>query len=132
MPLHLRPQGDLTTHKAFASKRGAQGGLISDCKRLQLSGVSRQKRRFEMLTLVKPEIETYSISKSVKESAILQELRLETDKTMEIPQMLCGPLEGAFLRMMVEIIEAERVLEIGTFTGYSTLWMADGLAGSGS
>jgi caffeoyl-CoA O-methyltransferase len=85
-----------------------------------------------MLTLVKPEIETYAVSKSFKESALLQELRQETEKTMELPQMLCGPLEGAFLRMMVELMEAERVLEIGTFTGYSTLWMADGLPGSGT
>jgi caffeoyl-CoA O-methyltransferase len=85
-----------------------------------------------MLTLVKPEIETYAVSKSLKESALLQELRLETEKTMDLPQMLCGPLEGAFLRMMVDLMEAERVLEIGTFTGYSTLWMADGLPANGT
>lgn len=85
-----------------------------------------------MLTLVKPEIETYATSKSFRESPLLAELRQETEKTMEIPEMLCGPLEGAFLRMIAEMIEAERVLEIGTFTGYSTLWLASGLAGSGT
>jgi caffeoyl-CoA O-methyltransferase len=85
-----------------------------------------------MLTLVKPEIETYATSKSFGESPLLQELRMETEQTMELPQMLCGPLQGAFLRMITEMIEAERVLEIGTFTGYSTLWMASGLAGSGT
>jgi len=40
---------------------------------------------------------------------------------MESPQMIVGPLEGAFLKMMAQIVQAKRVLEIGMFTGYSAL-----------
>jgi caffeoyl-CoA O-methyltransferase len=45
--------------------------------------------------------------------------------------MLTGPIEGAFLRMLVGLCDARRVLEIGTYTGYSALTMAEGLPEDG-
>ncbi|MGH9547908.1 MAG: hypothetical protein ACRD3W_00985, partial [Terriglobales bacterium] len=43
----------------------------------------------------------------------------ETYKTMSLPQMVTGPLEGTFLKLMVKLTNAKHVLEIGMFTGYS-------------
>lgn len=47
------------------------------------------------------------------------------------PQMLSGPVEGQFLKMLVEISGAKRILEIGTFTGYSTICLAAGIPDGG-
>jgi caffeoyl-CoA O-methyltransferase len=59
-------------------------------------------------------------------------LREETQRTMEYPQMLVGPLEGAFLKMMTQLVGAKRVLEIGMFTGYSALCFAEALPPDGT
>jgi caffeoyl-CoA O-methyltransferase len=50
---------------------------------------------------------------------------------MEMPQMVSGPLEGNFLRLLVQISGAKSVLEIGMFTGFSALSMAAGLPADG-
>jgi len=84
-----------------------------------------------MLTLLKPELEEYAFTKTSTDGTLLQELTAETYEKMEIPQMLCGRLEGRFLKLMVQISSAKRVLEIGMFTGYSALSMAEGLPADG-
>lgn len=85
-----------------------------------------------MKPLILPDIETYAEAHSTRESEVCQALREETHKTMAMPQMLVGPLEGAFLKMMVQLVQAKRVLEIGMFTGYSALSMAEALPQDGS
>jgi len=50
---------------------------------------------------------------------------------MESPNMVVGPLEGAFLKMMVQVVQAKHVLEVGTFTGYSALCFAEALPDDG-
>jgi caffeoyl-CoA O-methyltransferase len=55
----------------------------------------------------------------------------ETKKRMSQWEMLCGVLEGRFLKMMVLMSQATRILEIGTFTGYSALSMAEALPENG-
>src|SRR5438045_7199217 len=50
---------------------------------------------------------------------------------MDIPQMQVGRIEGTFLRMLVRLARARRVLELGMFTGYSALMMAEGLPDDG-
>ncbi len=84
-----------------------------------------------MENLVKPEIETYAEAHSASESEACRALREETYRTMEIPHMVVGPLEGAFLKMMAQLAGAKRVLEIGMFTGYSALSMAEVLPDDG-
>lgn len=84
-----------------------------------------------MLTLVSPELEEYSISKTEPTGDLLQELIAVTHKETDMPIMLTGPIEGRFLKMMVQVIGARRVLEIGTFTGYSALNLAEGLPPDG-
>lgn len=84
-----------------------------------------------MLTLMKPEIESYAREKTASHGDLLEKLTTETKETMEWPEMLTGPLEGRFLKLMVMISGAKRVLEVGMFTGYSALSMAEGLPEDG-
>ena len=84
-----------------------------------------------MKALVLPEIEAYAEKHSVSESEACRKLREETYRTMECPQMVVGTLEGAFLKIMAQLVGAKRVLEIGTFTGYSALSFAEILPSDG-
>ena len=84
-----------------------------------------------MKRLVPSAIEAYAETHSMPESPVCRALREETHRTMEHSQMLVGPLEGAFLKMMTQLVGAKRVLEIGTFTGYSALCFAEALPEDG-
>jgi caffeoyl-CoA O-methyltransferase len=84
-----------------------------------------------MKALTLPGIEEYAEAHSWAESDVCRLLREETSRTMEFPQMVVGPLEGAFLKMMVRLVGAGRVLEIGMFTGYSALCFAEALPADG-
>lgn len=85
-----------------------------------------------MEKLVPSEIEAYAEQHSMPESAVCRALREETERTMEYSQMVVGPLEGAFLKMMTKLVGAKRVLEIGMFTGYSALCFAEALPDDGA
>ncbi|WP_447964455.1 O-methyltransferase [Nitrospira sp. Ecomares 2.1] len=84
-----------------------------------------------MKSLVLPDIEAYAEAHSMPESDVCRKIREETNRTMDCPQMVVGPLEGAFLKVMALSVGAKRVLEIGTFTGYSALSMAECLPEDG-
>ncbi|MCE9537347.1 MAG: class I SAM-dependent methyltransferase [Nitrospirae bacterium] len=85
-----------------------------------------------MKTLVSADIEAYAQAHSIPESDLCRALREETQRRMESPQMIVGPLEGAFLKMMAQLVGARRVLEIGMFTGYSALCFAEALPADGT
>ena len=85
-----------------------------------------------MNTLVSEDIEAYAQAHSMPESDLCRELREETQRRMEAPQMIVGPLEGAFLKMMTQLVQATSVLEIGMFTGYSALCFAEALPANGT
>lgn len=84
-----------------------------------------------MLTLVPDEIERYAANLAPAESPLLQELAKVTYAETDAPMMQVGRLQGALLRLLVRLVQARRVLEIGTFTGYSALVMAEGLPDDG-
>ncbi len=84
-----------------------------------------------MKELTLPAIDDYAAAHSWAESDICKALREETHRTMEFPQMVVGPLEGAFLKMMARLVNAKRILEIGMFTGYSALCFAEALPADG-
>lgn len=84
-----------------------------------------------MKSLVSADIETYAQAHSLAESDLRCALRDETSRSMEFPQMVVGPLEGAFLALMTRLVQATSVLEIGMFTGYSALCFAEALPEQG-
>lgn len=77
------------------------------------------------------EIENYCISKSFRPSLILNELETFTRSNVEMSQMLIGPLEGSVLGFLIRLNGSKRVLEFGTYTGYSALTMAENLPEDG-
>jgi caffeoyl-CoA O-methyltransferase len=81
--------------------------------------------------LVEEQLEEYAEAHSTEPDPLLAELAEETRATMAAPQMLTGPIEGRFLELLVAGLGARRVLEIGTFTGYSALSMAAALPPDG-
>ena len=84
-----------------------------------------------MKRIIPEAIEKYAAEHSAPESALLKELVKETYAKTEIPQMQVGHLEGDFLRLLARIVRAKSILEIGTFTGYSALVMAEALPPDG-
>ncbi|HEX7109266.1 MAG TPA: class I SAM-dependent methyltransferase [Aestuariivirga sp.] len=66
----------------------------------------------------------YYAAHAYREPEILTELRAETARLGGLAQMQIGPEQGAFMAMVVKLMGAKRILELGTFTGYSSLAMA--------
>lgn len=83
------------------------------------------------MPIISEAIEDYARAHTEKPDPLFEELRVETYEKMQSPGMQVGPLEGGFLRMLVRLVRAKRVLEIGMFTGYSGLMMAEGLPDDG-
>lgn len=77
------------------------------------------------------EIEAYAEEFTREEGAILAELNRETYAKIMTPRMLSGHLQGQVLRMLSMMIKPQNILEIGTYTGYSALCLADGLQQDG-
>jgi caffeoyl-CoA O-methyltransferase len=85
-----------------------------------------------MNRLVSADIEAYAQAHSIPESDLCRTLREETERRIASPQMVVGPLEGAFLKLMTQLVQATSVLEIGMFTGYSALCFAEALPADGT
>jgi caffeoyl-CoA O-methyltransferase len=84
-----------------------------------------------MTPLTTPEIERYAYEHTSPQGPLFDELREQTYASMTDPQMQVGRVEGIFLKTLVALVGARRVLEVGTFTGYSALSMAEGLPEDG-
>lgn len=84
-----------------------------------------------MMPFINEAIEQYAHDHTKEESELFRRLRDETYREMKYPQMQVGRLEGRFLKLLVRLVGARRVLEIGMFTGYSALMMAAGLPDDG-
>ena len=72
----------------------------------------------------------YLIDVSVREPPLLRELREETS-ALPMAMMQIGPEQGQFMRLLVELIGARRAVEVGTFTGYSALCVAEAMGPQG-
>jgi len=81
--------------------------------------------------LVDPRIEQYADVHTTPPPPLLAELAAETHATLASPEMLTGTVVGRLLELLVHGTGARRVLEIGTFSGYSALAMAAGLPPDG-
>jgi len=74
----------------------------------------------------------YATTYSTPEPEILQALDRETNLKMLYPQMLSGHLQGRLLSMISHMVRPQNILEIGTFTAYSTICLAEGLPPGGA
>ena len=83
------------------------------------------------MSIVPQEIEAYAESRTTPPNELLTELADETRATLAYPQMLAGPVRGRLLEVLVHGVQPRRVLELGTFSGYSALSMAAGLPEGG-
>lgn len=81
--------------------------------------------------LVSQEIEKYIDQHCSDESDALQQLNRKTQTDVLMPQMLSGKVQGQFLQMISHAVQPNRVLEIGTYTGYSAICLAAGLQENG-
>jgi caffeoyl-CoA O-methyltransferase len=81
--------------------------------------------------IVPDEIEAYAEAHTTPPPGLLAALAEETRETLRAPQMLTGTIEGRFLELLVYALRARRVLELGTYSGYSSLSMAAGLPEGG-
>jgi len=84
-----------------------------------------------MAFVVPEDIERYAEEHTTRPTGLLAALSEETHATLAAPQMLTGPIEGRFLELLVYASGARRVLELGTFSGYSSISMAAGLPPGG-
>ena len=78
------------------------------------------------------ELDTYVTVHSQDEPELLVELNKETHQKILQPRMLSGHFQGRVLSMLCKIIHPKTILEIGTYTGYATLCLAEGLAENGT
>jgi caffeoyl-CoA O-methyltransferase len=76
-------------------------------------------------------IDDYIVAHSQQEPQLLQELNRETWQKVLNPRMLSGEFQGRVLSMISKLIQPKTILEIGTYTGYSALCLAEGLAPNG-
>ena len=77
-------------------------------------------------------LDDYVVAHSENEPELLQQLTRETFQKILQPRMSSGPYQGRILSMISKLINPKNILEIGTFTGYSTLCLAEGLQKEGT
>jgi len=83
------------------------------------------------MDFIAPELDQYACLHSDEESELLKRINRETHLKVLTPRMLSGHLQGRVLAMLSHMIKPRRILEIGTYTGYSALCIAEGMTADG-
>jgi caffeoyl-CoA O-methyltransferase len=83
------------------------------------------------MNFLDPSIDNYATAHSAPEPELLQELARETHLKTTMPRMLSGHLQGRFLSTLSKLVQPKLIVEIGTFTGYAALCLAEGLQADG-
>ena len=83
------------------------------------------------MDFISEKIANYLLQNSEKEPEILSRLNKETHQKILQPRMLSGHIQGRFLSLISKIKSPTQILEIGTYTGYGTICLAEGLAHNG-
>ncbi|MEX0722921.1 MAG: class I SAM-dependent methyltransferase [Gracilimonas sp.] len=91
----------------------------------------KKHRHKPIVQITAEEIEQYALAMTTEESHQVQELVASSAAKLDYIDMLSGNLVGQLLRLLIKVSGAKRVLEIGTFTGYSALMMAEALPEDG-
>ena len=83
------------------------------------------------MNFISPELSQYIDDHSEREPELLKKLSRETWQKVVQPRMLSGHVQGRFLSLISHLMAPKRILEIGTYTGYSALCLCEGLAAGG-
>lgn len=83
------------------------------------------------MDLILPQAEAYAAKYTSPENALLQEVNRQTLASHPLSHMLSGQVQGRFLSLISSLLHPRYILELGTFTGYSALCLAEGLAEGG-
>jgi len=83
------------------------------------------------MNFIDERVERYAEEHTTSGGDLFERLAAETHENTDSPQMMVGRIEGKFLEFLVRSTGAQNVLELGTFTGYSSISMAQGLTGTG-
>jgi len=83
------------------------------------------------MVFISEKIDQYVVNHSQKEPELLQELNKETWQKALIPRMLSGHFQGRVLSIISKLVHPKNILEIGTYTGYSALCLAEGMQKNG-
>jgi caffeoyl-CoA O-methyltransferase len=83
------------------------------------------------MELIPAAVEAYAEKYTSQESELMYQLNRETHLKVELPHMLSGQVQGKFLSMVSHMIHPRRILELGTYTGYSAICLAAGLTVDG-
>lgn len=83
------------------------------------------------MNFLSDELDNYVVSHSQDEPELLQELNRETNQKILQPRMLSGHFQGRVLSMISKLVNPKNILEIGTYTGYSAICLAEGMQKSG-
>lgn len=78
------------------------------------------------MKFINKNINDYCDSVSESDSCFLKDLKTYTNENEELPQMISGNMVGNILQVLIKSLKAKRILEIGTFTGFSSIKMAEG------
>jgi predicted O-methyltransferase YrrM len=84
------------------------------------------------MNFISPELEQYAGIHTSQESELLARINRETHLEVLQPRMLSGHLQGRLLSLLSSLLKPKRILEIGTYTGYSALCLAEGLPNDGT
>ncbi len=83
------------------------------------------------MNFVDPEIEEYATNHSQQPSSEVNAIDLWTTENSDMSRMISGAFQGSVLKLLARVLNASRILEIGTFTGYSALTLAEELPEDG-
>ena len=84
-----------------------------------------------MIDLLTENIHRYCKKHTASDNRLLSELEQYTWDNEDVPQMISGQMVGKFLQSIIRMIAAQKIVEVGTFTGYSALQMAEALSKDG-
>jgi len=80
-----------------------------------------------MIDIIKENIQQYCKEHTASDNRLLTELERYTWDNEDVPQMISGQMVGKFLQSIIRMIAAQKIVEVGTFTGYSALQMAEAI-----
>src|SRR5919201_1920356 len=110
---------------------GGGGAVVRPVARRQQELERGACVRESRAVIVEPRVDEYAEAHTTPHGELFERLAAETHEKTEVPQMMVGRIEGQFLAFLVRATGARRVLELGTFTGYSSISMACALRDGG-